>query len=325
MMCWSSCRLCSCVYIYLYMVCCPPAGFVHVYIYDVLVLPQALLMCVYIWCVGPLAGFAHVCVYMVCWSSHRLCSCVCIYGVLVLPQALLMCVYIWCVGPLAGFVHVCIYICIWCVGPLAGFAHVCIYICIWCVVLPQALFMCVYIWCVGPPAGFVDKNNNLLFRSLKEAACTSRNLIILDMFPESELLSQKRPPTVHYIIYIHAYIHICIHTHMHKHTPLLHVVPTLASHLSIPPPPPPPPPSSPPSPSILQFSHLPPLSPIAFSLLLLLLLHPPSFPFLIQLLYTLLPPLSYIPSIVSHSMPHSVCTYIVLVSYCVTPGNIVLL
>ena len=44
--------------------------------------------------------------------------------------------------------------------------------------------------------GFVDKNNNLLYRSLKEAANTSRDPIILEMFPESELLSQKRPPTV---------------------------------------------------------------------------------------------------------------------------------
>lgn len=44
--------------------------------------------------------------------------------------------------------------------------------------------------------GFVDKNNDLLYRSLKEAANTSADPILKEMFPESELLSQKRPPTV---------------------------------------------------------------------------------------------------------------------------------
>ena len=44
--------------------------------------------------------------------------------------------------------------------------------------------------------GFVDKNNDLLYRSLKEAANTSADPILREMFPESELLSQKRPPTV---------------------------------------------------------------------------------------------------------------------------------
>lgn len=44
--------------------------------------------------------------------------------------------------------------------------------------------------------GFVDKNNDLLYRSLKEAANTSADPTLREMFPESELLSQKRPPTV---------------------------------------------------------------------------------------------------------------------------------
>ncbi len=47
-----------------------------------------------------------------------------------------------------------------------------------------------------PTLGFVDKNNNLLYRSLKEAANDSRDPIFLKMFPEVELRSQKRPPTV---------------------------------------------------------------------------------------------------------------------------------
>ncbi len=44
--------------------------------------------------------------------------------------------------------------------------------------------------------GFIDKNNDMLYRSLKEAANMSADPIVREMFPESELLSQKRPPTV---------------------------------------------------------------------------------------------------------------------------------
>ena len=47
--------------------------------------------------------------------------------------------------------------------------------------------------------GFVDKNNDLLYRSLKEAANSSQDPILHEIFPESELLSQKRPKTVSYI------------------------------------------------------------------------------------------------------------------------------
>ena len=46
--------------------------------------------------------------------------------------------------------------------------------------------------------GFVDKNNDLLYRSLKEAANSSEDPILHEIFPESELLSQKRPKTVSY-------------------------------------------------------------------------------------------------------------------------------
>ncbi|KAL1428680.1 hypothetical protein MTO96_003028 [Rhipicephalus appendiculatus] len=43
--------------------------------------------------------------------------------------------------------------------------------------------------------GFLDKNNDLLFRDLKKAMAGASNSIIKDAFPESELLSKKRPPT----------------------------------------------------------------------------------------------------------------------------------
>ncbi|KAL3181898.1 hypothetical protein MRX96_035846 [Rhipicephalus microplus] len=43
--------------------------------------------------------------------------------------------------------------------------------------------------------GFLDKNNDLLFRDLKKAMAGAGNSIIKDAFPESELLSKKRPPT----------------------------------------------------------------------------------------------------------------------------------
>ncbi len=46
------------------------------------------------------------------------------------------------------------------------------------------------------PPGFVDKNNDLLYRSLKEAGNASGDPIVREVFPESELESQKRPPTV---------------------------------------------------------------------------------------------------------------------------------
>ncbi|XP_020901059.1 unconventional myosin-Ic [Exaiptasia diaphana] len=43
--------------------------------------------------------------------------------------------------------------------------------------------------------GFVDKNNDLLFRDLKEAMCQSTNIITSEMFPKEEMLSLKRPDT----------------------------------------------------------------------------------------------------------------------------------
>ncbi|KAL5477102.1 hypothetical protein EMCRGX_G023847 [Ephydatia muelleri] len=43
--------------------------------------------------------------------------------------------------------------------------------------------------------GFVDKNNDLLYRSLKEVASLSSDIILKEVFPESELFSMKRPPT----------------------------------------------------------------------------------------------------------------------------------
>lgn len=43
--------------------------------------------------------------------------------------------------------------------------------------------------------GFVDKNNNLLFRDLKEAMCNSTNCITSEVFPKKEMLSLKRPET----------------------------------------------------------------------------------------------------------------------------------
>ncbi|XP_064461369.1 unconventional myosin IC-like isoform X2 [Ornithodoros turicata] len=43
--------------------------------------------------------------------------------------------------------------------------------------------------------GFIDKNNDLLYRDLKKAMAGAKNSIVKDTFPESELLSKKRPPT----------------------------------------------------------------------------------------------------------------------------------
>lgn len=43
--------------------------------------------------------------------------------------------------------------------------------------------------------GFVDKNNDLLYRSLKEVVSLSSDIILKEVFPESELFSMKRPPT----------------------------------------------------------------------------------------------------------------------------------
>ncbi|XP_078362990.1 unconventional myosin-Ic-like [Oculina patagonica] len=47
-------------------------------------------------------------------------------------------------------------------------------------------------YCVN---GFVDKNNNLLFRDLKEAMCNSTNCITSEVFPKKEMQSLKRPDT----------------------------------------------------------------------------------------------------------------------------------
>lgn len=43
--------------------------------------------------------------------------------------------------------------------------------------------------------GFLDKNNDTLFRDIKEAMSCSKNSILQQCFPESELLSKKRPDT----------------------------------------------------------------------------------------------------------------------------------
>nr|WEL12766.1 myosin class I B [Halisarca dujardinii] len=43
--------------------------------------------------------------------------------------------------------------------------------------------------------GFVDKNNDLLFRDVKEALSVSENVFIASIFPVEELESKKRPPT----------------------------------------------------------------------------------------------------------------------------------
>jgi myosin-1 len=43
--------------------------------------------------------------------------------------------------------------------------------------------------------GFLDKNNDLLFRDLKEAMGKSTNAIVSSCFPVSELDSKKRPVT----------------------------------------------------------------------------------------------------------------------------------
>ncbi|XP_060115033.1 unconventional myosin-Ic [Heteronotia binoei] len=44
-------------------------------------------------------------------------------------------------------------------------------------------------------SGFLDKNNDLLFRNLKEAMCNSENPIINQCFERSELTDKKRPET----------------------------------------------------------------------------------------------------------------------------------
>ncbi|XP_041084118.1 unconventional myosin-Ih-like isoform X1 [Polyodon spathula] len=44
--------------------------------------------------------------------------------------------------------------------------------------------------------GFLDKNNDLLYRNIKEVMCKSRNLIVKQCFVSSELDSRKRPETV---------------------------------------------------------------------------------------------------------------------------------
>ncbi|CAG0894871.1 unnamed protein product [Darwinula stevensoni] len=44
--------------------------------------------------------------------------------------------------------------------------------------------------------GFLDKNNDLLFRDLKEAMSESSNEIVRACFPKEEILAKKRPPTV---------------------------------------------------------------------------------------------------------------------------------
>ncbi|XP_065890245.1 unconventional myosin-Ic-like [Dysidea avara] len=43
--------------------------------------------------------------------------------------------------------------------------------------------------------GFVDKNNDLLYRDLKEAMSGSSNVVLKDIFTLEELQSKKRPPT----------------------------------------------------------------------------------------------------------------------------------
>lgn len=43
--------------------------------------------------------------------------------------------------------------------------------------------------------GFMDKNNDLLFRNLKEAMANSSNVIVTAAFPKKELLDKKRPET----------------------------------------------------------------------------------------------------------------------------------
>ena len=44
--------------------------------------------------------------------------------------------------------------------------------------------------------GFVDKNNDLLFRDAKEVLSSSSNPLLAEVFPQEELQSRKRPPTV---------------------------------------------------------------------------------------------------------------------------------
>ncbi|XP_067328163.1 unconventional myosin-Ic isoform X1 [Anolis sagrei] len=44
-------------------------------------------------------------------------------------------------------------------------------------------------------AGFLDKNNDLLFRNLKEAMCNSENPILTQCFDRTELTDKKRPET----------------------------------------------------------------------------------------------------------------------------------
>lgn len=44
-------------------------------------------------------------------------------------------------------------------------------------------------------AGFIEKNNDLLFRDLREVMSQSTNSIISSTFPSKELESKKRPDT----------------------------------------------------------------------------------------------------------------------------------
>ncbi|KAK2501550.1 hypothetical protein MC885_004990, partial [Smutsia gigantea] len=44
--------------------------------------------------------------------------------------------------------------------------------------------------------GFLEKNNDLLYRHLKEVLCRSRNNILKECFLEAELENRRRPPTV---------------------------------------------------------------------------------------------------------------------------------
>lgn len=44
-------------------------------------------------------------------------------------------------------------------------------------------------------ASFIDKNNDLLYRDLREAMSSSSNHILQVIFPESEQKSKKRPDT----------------------------------------------------------------------------------------------------------------------------------
>ncbi len=43
--------------------------------------------------------------------------------------------------------------------------------------------------------GFIDRNNDLLFRDMKEVVCGARNPVVAATFPRQELTSMKRPVT----------------------------------------------------------------------------------------------------------------------------------